>query len=777
MGKLLRALIIEDSKDDAELLLRDLRRSGYEVEFERVETAEALQVVLTETTWDVILSDYYLPQFDALRALNMMQSLGVDIPFIIISGAIGEETAVAALKAGAHDFLVKGNIVKLRPTIERELHEAEERRRTAQATQTSEELFGSAFRHSPVGVCITGLDGRLQMVSESLLDMLGFTREELEGKHFNEITHPDDLEIGKEAVSRMMSGRIPSTSFEKRYFHKTGKPIWALVSSSLLRDASGQPVHFLTHILNMTERKQVEEAVKESEQRLFGIIDSAMDAIITIDEQQRITLFNPAAEQIFQHSASVVIGQPLDMLLPERFRSIHREHVHRFGKTEITRRTMGKLGVLSGLRANGEEFPFEASISQLEVGGQTFYTVILRDISERQRAEAAVLESEARYQNILDAMMEGCQIIDFEWRYVYVNEVVAAQGKHTREELVNHTMMEIYPGIESTELFTVLRQCMEQRIPKRLESQFVFPDDSKGWFELSIQPAREGIFILSTDITERKRAEQLLHSKNEELKAMSQQLWQAAKLATMGELAASIAHELNNPLATVSLRSEMLTAQYSPDDPQLKSLQIIDSEVKRMSSLVSNLLQFSRHGSSQISTIKVNEELRNTLELIQYHLRKYNILTVQELSSELPLIQADRQQLRQVFLNLFTNAADAMPLGGMLTIRTWTGKKAEAGITAPLRASAPTSLGLPISDTPQVFIDVSDTGEGIPADRLDRVWEPFYTTKPEGKGTGLGLAICRRIIQEHGGSIELISEGIPGRGTTFRLSLPAVKGL
>jgi signal transduction histidine kinase len=298
--------------------------------------------------------------------------------------------------------------------------------------------------------------------------------------------------------------------------------------------------------------------------------------------------------------------------------------------------------------------------------------------------------------------------------------------------------------------------------------------------EIGLTPVttQEGLLVIATivDITERKQSEHLLKDKNEELKAMSQQLWQAAKLATMGELAASIAHELNNPLATVSLRTEMLAGQFDPGDPEAKSLRIIDSEVKRMSVLVANLLQFSRQSGAQISTINVNEELTNTLELVQYHLRKNAILTVQELSPDLPMVQADRQQLRQVFLNLFTNAADAMSRGGMLVIRTWAGEEPEAGITAPLRPAAAQALGLPVADTPQVFIEVSDSGEGITPETLQRVWEPFYTTKPEGKGTGLGLAICRRIVQEHGGTIELISDGVPGKGTTVRLSLPAVKG-
>ena len=194
-----------------------------------------------------------------------------------------------------------------------------------------------------------------------------------------------------------------------------------------------------------------------------------------------------------------------------------------------------------------------------------------------------------------------------------------------------------------------------------------------------------------------------------------------------------------------------------------------------MSALVANLLQFSRTSSSQISTVDVREEVANTLELIHYHLRKSNILTVQELSPETPLVHVDRQQLRQVFLNLFSNAADAMPQGGTLTVRTWPGEKPHPGTTLPLRRTATPSLGLPISSLPQMFIEVADTGEGISPERLERVWEPFFTTKPEGKGTGLGLAICRRIIHEHGGTIEIISDGVPGKGTTVRIALPAVR--
>jgi PAS domain S-box-containing protein len=373
---------------------------------------------------------------------------------------------------------------------------------------------------------------------------------------------------------------------------------------------------------------QIEQELRDSQARLASIIASAMDAIITVDESQRILLFNAAAEAMFGYAAAQVFGQNLGILLPERYRAQHEEHIRRFGATGVTNRTMGRLGTLYGRRASGEEFQIEASISQVQSSDGKLFTVILRDVTERVRAELA------------------------------------------------------------------------------------------------------------------------LQARTEELKTMSQQLWQSAKLATMGELAASIAHELNNPLAILSLRIESLLAGLPDDSAARRELRVMEQEVDRMASLVANLLQFSRSGQRQISSLDLQKEIDKTLELIHSHLVHRRIAVRRAFDPVLPLIQADRQQLRQLFLNLFTNASDAMPEGGILTIRV---------------AS--------ISDGRQVKIDVQDTGIGISPESLDRVMEPFYTTKSEGKGTGLGLAICRRIAEEHQGTLQISSPG-PGKGTVVQITLP-----
>jgi signal transduction histidine kinase len=171
-----------------------------------------------------------------------------------------------------------------------------------------------------------------------------------------------------------------------------------------------------------------------------------------------------------------------------------------------------------------------------------------------------------------------------------------------------------------------------------------------------------------------------------------------------------------------------------------------------MGKLVTSLLQFSRRSQRDISTVDVCLEIKKTIELVDYHFRKNNVTLALDFSPDVPQILSDHQQLKQLFLNLFVNASDAMPQGGTLTIRV-----------------------APVSESKEICIEISDTGTGIPPEIIHKVFEPFYTTKPEGKGTGLGLAICRRIVEEQGGKLEITSEGIPGRGTKARITLPVAE--
>ncbi len=416
---------------------------------------------------------------------------------------------------------------------------------------------------------------------------------------------------------------------------------------------------------------------------------------------------------------------------------------------------MGHLGKLYGVRANGEEFPIEASISQVQSEQGRFFTVILRDITRRVKAEEKLVENEQQLRATFDQAAVGIAHVSPDGNWLGVNRKLVDILGYSAEELLSLTYKEItYPDdlpadkelhdqIASGKISTYSR-----------EKRFFRKDGSLIWGNVTVSQVRDLsgniLYLVKVieDITARKEAEALLQKKSEEIRNMTQQLWQTAKLATMGELAASIAHELNNPLAILSLRIESLMSSIEPADQKWRELEIMEGEVDRMASLVGNLLQFSRSGQRQVSSLDVRDEITQTLELIHTHLTHRHITVIRDFSPEMPLIQADRQQLRQLFLNLFTNASDAMPDGGELIIKVF-----------------------PTMDRHKISMQIKDSGIGIPTENLTQVTDPFYTTKPEGKGTGLGLAICRRIVEEHDGSLKISSQGID-QGTTIQIELP-----
>lgn len=361
-------------------------------------------------------------------------------------------------------------------------------------------------------------------------------------------------------------------------------------------------------------------------------------------------------------------------------------------------------------------------------------------------------DGERRYRNALDAMMEGCQVIGFDWRYLYVNDAVSAHARRDREALLGRTMMEAYPGIEETAVFEAFRRCMEERVSRRLETEFVFPDGSTAWFDLSIQPVSEGISILSVDITARKQAEKVLKEHSEQLERMvaertreleeaQERMVRQERLAVLGQLAGGVGHELRNPLGVISNAVYYLERVLSnADEETRKYLGIISAEVRSADGIISGLLDFTRVKPMNRERVDLPELLSRVMEK---QAKPEEIEVVTEMSPELPAVRVDPGQLEQVFANLVTNACQAMAGDGRLTIRAQR-----------------------IQD--RVAVSVEDTGCGIPEESMGKVFEPLFTTK--ARGIGLGLAISRNLVEANGGAIEVAS-GEEG-GSTFTVFLP-----
>jgi PAS domain S-box-containing protein len=273
-------------------------------------------------------------------------------------------------------------------TITRNISEA---KRIHDQLRESEERFRLALDEAPIGMALVALDGRFVRVNRALCEIVGYDEAELIGLTFRAITHPDDLDKDAPLTGQLFRGEIPSFQLAKRYLRKNRTIVEVMIHVSMVRAGDGSPLYYITQTEDVTDRNRAEAELRLSEAKFSGIIDISADAIISVDDQQRIVLFNEGAEKIFGYTRDEISGARLDVLIPERFRAVHREHVSGFARGLPTSRRIGEHGAtIAGMRKNGEEFPADAAISKLEVGDSTVLTVALRDITEQQRREKEI---------------------------------------------------------------------------------------------------------------------------------------------------------------------------------------------------------------------------------------------------------------------------------------------------------------------------------------------------------------------------------------------------
>jgi PAS domain S-box-containing protein len=315
-------------------------------------------------------------------------------------------------------------------------------KRSEFARRESEERFRLVLDEAPIGMALVAPDGRFVRVNRALCDIVGYTAEELEGLTFQAITHPDDLDADLALAGQLARGEIPRYQLEKRYLHKSGAVVDIMLSGSVLRDHDGSPLYFIAQIEDVTERKRLTESLRLAQAKSSGILAISADAIISVDEQQNITLFNDGAQAIFGYSEEEAIGAPLDILIPERFRARHRQHVAAFASGDQAARRMSKrVAAIFGLRKNGEEFPADATISKLVVAGQVLLNVALRDISEQKRAEDLIRQSQQRFELAL----EGADLGSWDWNIKTGSVIFNARWAEMR----GYALAEIEPHVSS----------------------------------------------------------------------------------------------------------------------------------------------------------------------------------------------------------------------------------------------------------------------------------------------------------------------------------------
>jgi len=519
------------------------------------------------------------------------------------------------------------------------------------------------------------------------------------------------------------------------------------------RDFVTKSAEYLDYLPEAVRRvlRQVdtERQLFESEARLATIISSAKDAILTVEADQRVSLFNPAAEQTFGCSAAEATGHPVGRFL----RPVARARVNGRGSANGTQPALGHaLDALQpearGVRTDGTEFPLEVSVSQIRTPGREFYTVLLRDISERKRAEERLREQATLLNKATDAIV----VWDLDGRIVYWNQgaerlygwtAPEATGKDADQlvspgpcpELEEARATALRRGEWAGELRQVTRTAKEVIV----DSRWTLVRDDDG------QP--KCLLVVNSDVTEKKRLEA--------------QYLRAQRMESIGTLAAGIAHDLNNVLTPIMMGVDLLRSPL-PETARQSVLASLQASAERGAGMVKQVLSFARGVEGRRVELQPRHVLREIVKMLRQTLPK-GIDVKTAWPDDLWAITGDATQLHQVLMNLCVNARDAMPEGGVLTIAAQNVELDDDAARVHIEAKPGR----------YVVLAVSDTGTGIPADILGKVFDPFFTTKAPGKGTGLGLSTVLGIVKSHGGFINVQSQ--TGQGTRFSAFFPAVE--
>ncbi len=557
------------------------------------------------------------------------------------------------------------------------------------------------------------------------------------------------------------------------------------MSSKILPDGRWQ-----AFVRDIAERKEMLRALRLSEEKFSGIVSISADAIISIDEHQRITVFNDGAEKIFGFSKEEAVGAPLDILIPERFRGIHRQHVERFAAGREVARRMGERGAdIVGLRKSGEEFPADAAISKLEVGGKRVLTVALRDITQQRRTEneqrflaeiGAVLASTLDYEEtpknlatLLTREMADFCIVETAEERERVHRLIVAH-RDSGKAMVAHRlqMMELdrrRPHLGSSVFETNQPLLLREVTPEYLESIAQNEEHRQALRELSptsvlalpLMTHRRlvGAMILVSTTAARRYSEQDLPLAEKvavraALAVENARLYRIAQRAIQArdEVLGVVAHDLRNPLGTILMQAALFRRGGEPGRRARNPAEVIERAATRMNRLIQDLLDVTliEAGSLSVERGRVSAGLlvSDSIEAQMTTASQSSLELLVEVPPDLPEVWADRDQLLRVFENLIGNAVKFSQPGGRITV-----------------GAAPRDS--------EVLFWVADTGAGIAAEDLPHLFERFWQArKGDRRGAGLGLTIVKGIVEAHGGRIWV--ESTPGRGSTFYFTIPAV---
>lgn len=751
MENKIRVLLIEDSEEDAELILREISKAGHSVLSERVWCEDALRLALSSQEWDIILSDNVMSGFNAVDALKIKRILGSELPFIIVSGQITEELAIEAMQNGCHDYVMKDNLARLGSVITRELHELNLRRANRQMRlklAEEKERLDVTLRSIGDGVITTDIRGSVLMINNAAENLTEWKQMDAAGQPLDKVFHLVDNNTGMTIdtpFSRAMeSGQTEGLYQNTSLVSKNGTRRFISASCSPIRGMDGEIMGVVVVFRDITRLKQSEELLN-----MYQLLsDNARDIMLFIGRDGSILDANRATLDTYGYTREEITRLNLFDL-----RSINSPDTVR---RELEQPSMGSYLVeMNHVKKDGTLFPVEVSSQSTYIGGRKVFLSVIRDISERKQAEQALKGSESKFRQLFHNASEGILLTELSCngqnsRILEINEALCERLGAPREKLMAMDYLNLVDQ-ESREKIHVLAPILAEKHHMTYDLVIIAQTGAKIPMEVSSHAfeldGKTVVMSIVRDITDRKRI-------HEELQRAKEAAEEANRAKS--EFLANMSHEMRTPLnGIIGMTDLMLFGQNSEETRE--NLCIIKTCADSLLRVISDILDISKIEAGRMSIEHTEFDIRPLCtHVVKAHHMKADEKEISFTSHIHPSIPArligDPDRLAQVLNNIIGNAVKF----------TETGK-----IHFKVEPYANYDNYI------QVIFTVSDTGIGISEPEMGRLFKSFSQvdgsfTRKYG-GTGLGLAISKQLVEMMGGTIWL--ESRKGTGTTFYFTI------
>ena len=617
-----------------------------------------------------------------------------------------------------------------------------------EALKRSRGKYKTLFSNAQIALFRTGIsDGKLIEINQRYANMAGYSNVEDCMAEFNAADSWADSNARDEFVE-ILEKEGAVKDYETEIIRRDGTRLWRMFSATIF------PEHgFLEgSIVDISDRKQAERELGESEEKHRALIENLSDAILILNKDG-LNVWNSPAVRQYGLEPEDAIGRPFDEF-------IHPDDIGKSRKSwEEMIANPGKVFTVehraSGTPENPDTWIYQHNklVYLPDVPGIKGVVCVCRNETEQKLSEIALRGSEEKYRNILESIEEGYYEVDLAGKFTFVNDAMCKIRGYTREELIGMNNRQYMTEETAKMVFKAFSNVYTTGNPtKSLEWETVRKDGTKRFVETStflLKDSKDvpiGFRGIDRDVSEKNRLET--------------QLQKAQRMESIGTLAGGIAHNFNNLLMGIQGNASILFLDIDSSHPRHKNLKNIEKLIDNGAKLTAQLIGYAREGKYEVKPTSLNQLVKDTSDT--FGMTQKKITVHQELSEDLHGIEADQGQIEQILLNLYVNAVEAMPGGGNLFLKTM--NVTDKDMSGKLYKATPGNY---------VLLTVRDTGIGMDKETRERIFEPFFTTKGLASGTGLGLASTYGIVKGHGGYVDVDSE--KGKGTTFSIYLPATE--